>query len=96
MNEPINNPIHRLLVGSEILGLFALPKADEEEEKFIAYGIYVDDKPFLCQKLTLAQYNFSYFLTTKYAWEAYLPENWKSWSLWDIVKNIQLCGCVRP
>lgn len=91
----INNPVNKLASGLKLLGLLDLPEAKEGEEKFIAYGLYVDGKPFLCQKLTKAQYDFSYFLTTRHAWEPYLPKNWKSWSLYDVVRNIPLCGSVK-
>ncbi len=95
MNDRINKSVNGLISGLKMLGLFTLPEAKETDEKFIAYGLYVDNKPYLCQKLTKAQYEFSYFLTTPYAWTPYLPENWKSWSLWDVPKNISLCGSVK-
>lgn len=96
MSDTICNPLEELLSRLKMLGLFFLPEAKESDEKFIAYGMYVDKKPFLYQKLTKAQYEFSYFLTTRYAWEPYLPENWESWMLVDVVKNEQpICGSVR-
>lgn len=97
MDNPIYNDNEPELVsGLKLLGLFELPEAGENDEKFIAYGMYVDSKPYLCRRLTKAQYEFSYFLMTRYAWESYLPENWKSWSLWDVVRDEPVCGSVRP
>ena|ERR1700743_916106 len=92
----VNNTVCQLIAGLKLLGFLELPEAKESDEKITAYGMYVDNKPFLCQKLTMTQYNFSYFLTTINAWEPYLPENWKSWALYDLIKNIPLCGSVRP
>lgn len=79
----------------DVLGLFPLPKDRVGDDKFVAYGLYVNGEPFLCRKLTKAQYEFSYFLRTPAAWRLYLPKNWKSWSLWDLIKNKPICGSVR-
>lgn len=60
-----------------------------------AYLIIVDNENFGILQMTEASYNFAYWINHSRMWHKYLPAGWKSFSIFDMVKGLPVCGSVK-